>query len=155
VRAGRVQQLDNRETFTPQQRPKKDIEVFCSLIDQSKIDNFRKLYHSLYDLKSIGLITYSGNEVYLTGKGKLILKKVGKQELEKSIAIEAMKTKKVKQSAEYFFEHLECTREEFEQALSDLTSNIKSKIYRKQVNNVLYAWAQFIYDRLDNANCIQ
>ena len=145
----------SRETFTPQQRPKKDIEVFCGITGQSKIDNFRKLYQSFYDLKSVGLITYSGNEVYLTEKGKLILKEVGKKEFEKSIAVEAVKTKKIKQAARYFFEHPKCTRKEFEQVLSDLTSNIKSKIYRKQVNNVLYAWAKFIYDRLDNANCIQ
>lgn len=29
VRTGRAQQFDNRETFTPQQRPKKDIDVFA------------------------------------------------------------------------------------------------------------------------------
>jgi hypothetical protein len=155
VRTGRVQQFDNQETFTPQRRPKKDIDVFCNLIDQSKIDNFSKLYNSLYDLRSIGLITYFGNEVYLTEKGKLTLKKVGKKEFEKSIAIEAIKTKKVKQVAKYFFEHPKCTRKELGEALSDLTSNIKSEIYKKQVNNVLYAWAKFIYDHLDNANWIQ
>lgn len=155
VRTSRLQQFDNRETFTPQQRPKKDIDVFCNLIDQSKIVNFSKLYDSFYDLKSIGLITYSGNKVYLTERGKLILKKVGKKEFGKSIAIEALKTKKVKQAAKYFFEHPKCTRKEFGEALSDLTSNIKSGIYKKQVNNVLYAWAKFIYDHLDNANWIQ
>jgi len=147
-----VQQFDNRETFTPQQRPKKDIDVFCNLTDQSKIDNFSKLYDSFYDLKSIGLITYSGNKVYLTEKGKLTLKKVGKKEFEKSIAIEAIKTKKVKQAAKYFFEHPKCTRKELGEALSDLTLNIKSETYKKQVNNVLYAWAKFIYDHLDNGH---
>jgi len=153
--AGRVRQFDNRDTFTPQQRPKKDIDVFCNLKDQSKIDNFSKLYDSFYDLKSIGLITYSGNKVYLTEKGKLILKKVGKKGFEKSIAIETLKTKKVKKATTYFFKHPECTRKEFGEALSDLTSNIKSKIYKKQTNNILYAWAKFIYDHLDNANWIQ
>ena len=150
---GRLQQLDNRETFTPQKRPKKDIDVFRNLLDQPKIDNFGKVYNkSLYDLQSIGLITYSGNKGYPTEKGKLILKKVDKKEFEKLIAIEALKTKKVKQSAEYFFEHPKCTRKEFREALSDLTSNIKSEIYKKQVNNVLYAWAKFICDHLDNTS---
>ncbi len=150
-----VQQLDNRETFTPQQRPKKDIDVFCNLIDQSKIENFSKLYDCFYDLKSIGLITYSGNMVYLTEKGKLILKKYGKKEFENLIAIEALKTKKVKQATKYFFEHPKCTRKELGEALSDLTSNIKSEIYKKQVNNVLCAWAKFIYGHLDNTSWIQ
>jgi len=153
VGTGRI--LDNRETFTPQKHPKEDIDVFYNLIDQSKIDNFSKLYNSLYDLKSIGLITYSGKKVYLTEKGKLILKKADKKGFEKSIAIEATRTKKVKQAAKYFFEHPKCTKKEFGEALSDLTSNIKSEIYKKQVNNVLYAWAKFIYDNLDNANWIQ
>ena len=155
IRTGRVQQFDNRETFTPQKRPKKDIEIFCNLIDQSKIDNFSRLYDSFYDLKSIGLITYSDNRVYLTEKGKQTLKKIDKKEFEKSIAIEAIKTKKVNQAAKYFFEHPKCTRKELGEALSDLTSNIKSEIYKKQVNNVVYAWAKFIYDHLDNANWIQ
>lgn len=150
-----VQRFDNRETFTPQQRPKKDIDVFCNLTDQSKIDNFSKLYDSFYDLKSIGLITYSGNKIYLTEKGKLTLKKVGKKEFEKSIAIEALKTKKIKEAAKYFFEHPKCTRKEIGEALSDLTFNIKSEIYKKQVNNVLYAWAKFIYDHLDNTSWVQ
>ncbi len=151
----RLAGLGNRKTFTPQQSPKKDIEVFCGLIGESKIDNFRKLYQSFYDLKSIGLITYYGNEVYLTERGKLILEKVGKKEFKKSIAIEAIKTKKIKRAAEYFFEHSKCTRKEFGQALSDSTSDIKSKIYEKQVKNVLYAWAGFIYDHLDNSSWIQ
>jgi len=155
VRTGIAQQFDNRETFTPQKRPKKDIDVFCNIIDQSKIENFSRLYKSVYDLKSIGLITYSGNKIYLTEKGKLILKKVGKKEFEKSIAIEALKTQKVKQAAKYFFEHPKCTRKEFGESLLDLTSNIKSEIYKKQVNNILYAWAKFIYDHLDNTNLIQ
>jgi hypothetical protein len=147
---GRLQQFDNRGTWTPQQRPKKDIDVFCNLMDQSKIDNFGRFYKPFYDLKSIGLITYSGNKAYLTEKGELILKKIGKKEFEKSIAIEALKTKKVKQAAKYFFEHPKCTRRELGEALSDSTSNIKSEIYKKQANNVLYAWAKFIYDHLDN-----
>lgn len=151
----RLQLFDNRETFTPQQRPKKDIDVFCKLIDQSKIDNFSRSYKFFYDLKSIGLITYSGDKVYMTEKGELILKKIGKKEFEKSIAIEALKAKKVKQSAKYFFEHPKCTRKEFAEALSDLTFNIRSEIYKKQVHNVLYAWAKFIYDHLDNPNWIR
>jgi len=155
ARSGRVQQFDNRETFTPQKPPKKDIDVFRNILDQQKIDNFNKLYDSFYDLKSIGLITYYDKRVYLTKKGNLILEKAGKREFEKSIAIEALKTKKVYQAGKYFFEHPKCTRKEFGEALSDLTSNIKSETYKKQVNYVLYAWAKFICDHLDNTSLIQ
>ncbi|MCD4783820.1 MAG: restriction endonuclease [Candidatus Eremiobacteraeota bacterium] len=152
VGTGRI--IDNRETFTPQKRPYNDIDVFRNLLDQPKIDNFNKLHSSFYDLKSIGLITYSDNKVNLTEKGKLILKKVGKKEFEKSIAIEALKTKKIKQAAKYFFEHPKCSRKKLGEALSDLTSNIKSETYKKRVNNILYAWAKFIYEHSDNTNWI-
>lgn len=153
VRAGRAQQFDNRKTFTPQKYPKKDVVVFRNLLYQPKIDNIAEAYKSFYDLKSIGLITYSYNKGYLTEKGELILKKNDKKEFEKSIAVEALKTKKVKQAAKYFFEHPKCTRKELGRGLSDLTSNIKSETYKKQVNSVLYAWAKFIYDHLDSVNC--
>jgi len=146
----RLQRRDTRETFTPQKRPKKDIDVFYNLIDQSKIDNFRSLYDSLYDLKSIGLITYSDNRVYLTERGKS-LKKVSRKEFNKSIAIEALNTNKINRAAKYFYKNPKCTRKEFGEAISDLTSNIKSKIYKKQVINIVYTWAKFIYDQLGSA----
>jgi hypothetical protein len=151
-RIGEIRLPDNRETFTPQQRPEKDIEVFRNLKDQSKVDNFKKLYHSLYDLKSIGLVTYSGNKVFLTDQGKLILKKIGEKEFKECISTEALKTKKIKQATEYFSEHPKCTREEFKKALPTAASNIKSEAHRKQIYNVLYSWAKFIYAHLDKAN---
>jgi len=146
----RGQSRDNRDTFTPQKRPKKDIDVFCKLIDQSKIDNFHRLYDSLYDLKSIGLITYSDNRVYLTEKGKS-LKKLSQKEFNKSIAIEALNTNKINRAAKYFHKNPKCTRKEFGEVISDLTSNIKSKIYKKQVINIIYTWAKFIYGQLGDA----
>ncbi len=69
--------------------------------------------------------------------------------------MQALNTSKVKQAAQYFFDHPNCTKKEFGKALPDLTSNIKSEEYKKKTNNVLYAWAKFIYDHLDNANWIQ
>jgi Holliday junction resolvase-like predicted endonuclease len=147
--------FENRETFIPQRYPQKDIEVFKNIVDQSKIENFSKLKAHFYDLKSIGLITYYGNAVELTEQGKLILETVDDTEFKKSIAMQALNTSKVKQAAQYFFDHPNCTKKEFGKALPDLTSNIKSEEYKKKTNNVLYAWAKFIYDHLDNANWIQ
>lgn len=150
---GKSQQLDNRETFTPQHRPKRDIHVFRSLRDKSKIDNFAKLYTSLYDLRSIGLLTYYRNKVYITDLGRLILAKVGEKEFEESIAIEALKTRKLNQASHYFFEHPTCTRAEFADELKALTYNIKSQAYKRQTINILYSWAKFIYDYLGKKNC--
>ncbi len=152
---GKERQFYNRATFTPQRSPEKDIDVFSNLTDQSKINNYKYLYPYLYDLRSIGLITYYGKKVYLTEEGKSILKKIGEKEYEESIAIKALETEKLKQSASYFCKHPKCTEEEFGKALSDLTTNIGSKTYKKRVCKLLYAWAKFIYDHSDNTNVLQ
>ena len=144
VLTGKSRQLD----FIPDRHPKKDLDVFRNLKDQSKLENFSKIYHALYDLKSIGLIKYLNKTVYLTEKGKLIQTKFGTKEFENLIAIESLKLKKLKQASKYFSEYPSCTRREFKEALSDLTSNIKSEEYKKTANNILYAWAKFIYGSL-------
>ena len=138
------QQLD----FIPNKRPKKDLDVFCTLKDQSKPENYSKIYSSLYDLRSIGLIKYPNKTVYFTETGKLIRKKIGTKEFEESISFEALKTKKLKQASKYLSEQPSCSRREFKEALSTLTTNIKSEAYRQIAYNILYAWAKFIYDCL-------
>jgi hypothetical protein len=144
----------NRETFTPQRYIKNDIRVFKNILDQSKIESFSKLRMHLYDLKSIGLITYHGNKVKLTEQGKLILETVDDTEFKKSIAMQALNSSKVKQAAQYFLDHPDCTRKDFADALSNLTSNIKSEEHKRKANNILLAWAKFIYRYLDAQNVI-
>jgi hypothetical protein len=144
VRTGEPQELD----FTPNRSPKTDLYIFSTLKHQCKPENFSKIYHSLYDLKSIGLITYFNKTIYLTRKGKLIQKKFGTKGFEETTAIEALKTKRLKHATKYFSEHPSCSKKEFGDALSGFTSNIKSEKYKKTADYMLYIWAKFIYDCL-------
>lgn len=140
--------FENRETFTPQRYPLRDIEVFKNIVDRSKIENFSKLKANFYDLKSIGLVTYYGNTVELTKQGKLIFETNDEKEFEKSVAMQALTTSKIKQASKYFFDHPNCTRKDFAIALANLTSNINSEEYKRKANSTLYAWAKFIYGHL-------
>ena len=137
--------------FIPYKLPKKDISVFCEIRDKTKYENILKNYKPLYDLKYLGLIEYHQNTIYLTEKGKLILNKCGTKEIEKSIAIEAMKTARIKQATEYIFRNPTCTRKELGKALPNLTNNIRSEDYKRKVNQILYSWAKFIFDVLDES----
>jgi hypothetical protein len=66
--------------------------------------------------------------------------------------MQALNTSKVKQAAQYRFDHPNCTRKDFANALYDLTSHINSGEYKRKANSTLYAWAKFICDCLDNPN---
>ena len=137
--------------FIPNKSPEKDINVFCEIKDKTKYENNSEIYKSLYDLKYLGLIEYHQNTIYLTEKGKFIQNKCGTQEIEKSIAIEAMKTARIKQTTEYFFRNPTCTRKELGKALPTLTKNIKSEEYKRKINQKFYGWAKFIYGVLDES----
>ena len=137
--------------FIPNKSPEKDISVFCEIKDKTKYENNSEIYKSLYDLKSLGLIDYHQKTMYLTEKGKLIQNKCGTKEIEKAIAIEAMKTARIKQSTEYFFRNPMCTRKELGEALPTLTNNIKSEEYKRRVNQTFYGWAKFVFGVLDES----
>ena len=138
--------------FIPNRSPKIDINVFCDLKDQSKPKNHSKIYHSLYDLKSIGLIEYMDKTIYLTKKGKLIQSKLETKEFEELIAIEAMKTEKIEQATKYFLKHPTFSRREFREALSPtLLNNRKTEESMRAAIYALYAWAKFIYEHLDES----
>lgn len=136
--------------FIPYRLPEKDISVFCEIEDKTKHDS-AKIYKPLYDLKSLGLVEYYQNTVHLTEKGKLIQNKCGTKEIEKSIAIEAMKAARIKQATEYIFRNPACTRKELGKALPTLTNNISSEDYKRKVNQIFYSWAKFICDVLDES----
>lgn len=145
---GRRTHKDLKSDFIPNKLPKTD-GAFYEIKDKSNRENYSKIYKSLFDLKSFGLIEYRQKTLCLTEKGKLIQNKSGTKEFEKLIAIEAMKTTRIKQATEYYFKNPSCTRRELGEALPTLTNNIKSEDYKRKVNEIFYAWAKFIYTILD------
>ncbi|MFA0821276.1 MAG: restriction endonuclease [Methanomethylovorans sp.] len=138
--------------FMPNKRPKNDMKVFSELNVETQIDDFKKLQNPLYDLKCLGLIKYRNGTVNLTETGKIIKSKYGTPEFEKLIAIEAMKTTKICQAANYLFHHSECTRYEFEDGISDILNNIKSDEYKIRSRDILYSWAKFINANLEKVS---
>lgn len=132
--------------FLPNKRPKNDIKFFCELKFGSPIEDYQRIQNPLNDLKNLGLIKYQNKTLYLTETGKLIKSKFGTPEFEELIAREAMKTTKIYQAANYFFNHPECSRPEFETGISDILSNLKSEKYKVRLNYILYSWAKFIHE---------
>lgn len=136
---------DNIHTFTPQEYPDKDIKIFRKLKDGKKVRNYNKLYSTLYDLRSIGLITYSHKIVNLTTSGAMIQKRKRLKEIKRLIALEAFKTDKIKQANILFCNNPKFTKREFIRAVSSLITSIKSEQYKEQTSFRLYEWARLIY----------
>lgn len=135
-------QYPNKETFTPQGRPQKVIEVFLNVVNRS-ISNFKKDYHELYDLKALGLISYTGHNIFLTDKGIAASKKNGTDELNKLVASEALQTKKIGEAVKFLSANPTASRNELAAALSHVLDGISSGVYKKQTINILFAWAKF------------
>jgi len=136
---------DNISTFTPQEYPGRDIKIFRKLKDGKKVKNYRKVYRALYDLKSIGLILYSRRIVTLTKTGAMILKNKYLKEIEKLVALEALKTDKIKKASIIFCNNSKCSKQEFTRLTFGLIANIISKQYKEQTSLRLYEWARLIY----------
>lgn len=140
-----------KSEFTPNKIPGKDISIFCEIKDKTKYESNSEIYKSLHDLKYLGLIDYHQQTICLTEKGKFIQNKCETKEIEKLIAIEAMKTARIKQATKYFFRNPACTKNELGKALPTLTNNIKSEEYKRRVNHIFLAWAKFVCDVLDES----
>lgn len=132
--------------FLPNKRPKNDIKFFCELKIGSQIENFTSIQNPLYDLKNLGLIKYQNKILTLTETGQLVKSKFGTPEFEKLIAGEAIKTTKIAQASNYFFNHPKCSRHEFGEGISNILSNISSEEYRIRSRDVLYSWAKFVHE---------
>ena len=136
-------QYPNRETFTPQRRPQKIIEVFSNVVNK-RIADFQKASHELYDLKALGLISYSGHNISLTDKGITASRKIGTSELNKIVAYEALQTKKIGEAARFLSTNPTASKKEFADALSYVISKISSELYKKQIISILFVWAKFV-----------
>lgn len=136
-------QYPNRDTFTPQARPQKLTEVFSCVVNKS-ITDFQKKYHELYDLKALGLISYTGHNISLTNKGITASKKIGTDELNKLVASEALQTKKIGEAVKFLSANPTASRNELAAALSHVLDGISSGVYKKQTINILFAWAKFV-----------
>lgn len=144
--------IQSNTNFLPDKRPSSIIKVFNELITESQNEDFETIKNTLYQLKCLGLIEYHNKKINLTEKGKLIKDKFGTSEYEKMIAIEAIKTTKIAQASKYLFDNPACSRNEFEEGISHILNINGSKEYRIRSRNILYSWAKFVNEHLNNSD---
>lgn len=139
----------NLSTFNPQNMPYEVIDYFKTLEDEQIILVTTKTYKILYDLKSIGLLTYFKNSVNLTEKGKKI-KNLAETELNQRISAEALKTEKLSKSYHVFVINPNIKVKDFQNSIQDLLEGINSKVYQYSTTRNLYSWCKFINQNIGN-----
>ena len=138
---------NNLKTFVPQNDFEEIIKLFKSLKNEQKYIYSSKLYKSLYDLKSLGLITYFKNTIYITTLGKSMIN-IPEQDFIKNICSEALKLEKINRSYNIIKANPEISQTEFKNMVDDILLRVKNSIYRSNTNRNLYNWGRFIYKNI-------
>jgi len=132
-----LQQARNETSFTPQEKPIKVIEFFNNLIEKNEYD--KEYYKLLYDVKSLGLITYENNKIKFTNSGS-----EAKRD-NKIIFINALKTDKIRLSYNIYRENPDIKKKDFKNKIKEILTNLSHKSYINATNSKLYDWAELIY----------
>ncbi|MHB9038711.1 MAG: nSTAND1 domain-containing NTPase [Armatimonadota bacterium] len=134
------------ETFTPQLRAEKLIEGFEQLpFEAGPVARTRANYKLEYDLKNLGLVAYSDDTLILTLRGKL-WRDLPPPAAMSGISEYACETLKIRRAAEIVMKKPQISRAQFAAEMSDLLSDIKSKIYRNKTITVLRSWSEFVHE---------
>lgn len=137
-------QAHNLTTFTPQFQPQEDIDYFRSIKNEQDYPNDPKIQKILYDLKSIGLLNYYKNKIYLTPTGISIL--TGEKNLiDKSVCTEALKTEKLSKAYLIIKDNPDIKIKPFRVKVQDMLVGIKSVVYKSITARTLFVWGKFIY----------
>ncbi len=136
-------ELQNTSTFTPQFKPNEDVAYFETLNDMQAYSTDSKSLKILYDLKSIGLVSYNKGKVYLTPTGKGIIQ--NKTQIQHNICREALKTEKIKKAYEIIKSEPTIKKKEFKVRIADLLVGINSHVYQNETIRNLYSWGKFVH----------
>jgi len=139
------------ETFTPQSRPDKLLEILHWLsAEQDPIDRptDKRFEKPLYDLKVFGVLIYIRDTIYLTRVGKTLLKAEAYR-WPSSLAGLAVASPKIRRAAEAMAADDAEPTVSFEDRISDLLDNINSRSYRSLTCAVLKSWARFVNRNYD------
>ncbi|MCX6052162.1 MAG: restriction endonuclease [Campylobacterales bacterium] len=134
---GILQKARNENSFTPQEKPTKVIKFFNTLDEKTEYP--KESSKLLYDLKSLGLITYKNNQIKFTDDG------LRAKENKNIIFENALKTDKIKFSYNTYFSNPNLKKDKFKDQISDLLTNLSHKSYINATGNKLYDWAELIY----------
>lgn len=136
------------ETFIPQWRPDKDIELLISFRNTNQtFKRSKSLDKGLYDLKALGMLSYQGQIVSLSKRG-LTLLKMDNAHIRGEFAKLAMDIPKIGFAYDALRASNESNGPKFEISLAPVLSSIPSLSYKKVASSVLKSWAKFIDEEL-------
>ncbi len=132
------------QTFTPQLQAERVVEGFKQLsFGNSPVLRTRATYKLEYDLKNLGLIAYSDNELILTLRGKQWHDLPPSAAMSK-ISLYASETLKIRKATEVLLSNPQISRARFATEMGELLGDIKSAVYRNKTVTVLRSWAEFV-----------
>jgi len=132
------------ETFIPQWRPDKDLELLLSLKDKGhSIKRSKNVDKGLYDLKAFGLLTYAGQLISLSKRGLMMLK-LDDSSVRREVARLALSMPKIRIAYDAFLSNIKGEGSKFELSLASVLESIPSASYKKVASSVLKSWARFI-----------
>lgn len=134
------------DAFTPQRLPNRDIEVLNSFLrSRDGLERSRSNGKELYDLKSLGLITYQGKVAKLTKRGATLLS-TPEMAFRKEVAKTALLMPKIAAAYEATLEsNVGESRFEDARVIGLILEAITSPAYRKVTMNILKAWGAFVF----------
>lgn len=134
------------ETYTPQSRPEKLLEILGWLstkqdpIPRPSEKHFEK---PLYDLKVFGILIYIRDRIYLTRVGTNLLK-AEKSSRASLLAHLAIASPKIRSAATALVAADSDSTVSFEGGIRDILDSIDSRSYRSLTRTVLKSWARFV-----------
>jgi len=139
-------EVENITTFTPQNNPRNVIDYFLSVKNNQKVNMDLKTSKLLYDLKSIGLLTYISGKVLLTNQGATIKKEKNRKIQYNKIANLALKKEKIRKAYEIIKNQPNIKTEKFQFAAEDILIGINSEAYLKRSVGILKQWGKFVFE---------
>jgi hypothetical protein len=132
------------QSFTPQMTAPKVVAAFLALpFREGSVPLTRDTYKLVYDLKALGLVTYSGGVVHLTRKGRVCYG-LPRHQAEAAIAKCALETVKIAEAVRLVRASPDMGRAAFAERLSPVLREIRSSVYRSKTVTVLRSWAELV-----------
>lgn len=136
--------LPSPESFTPQLLADKVVDGFFNLeFSAGSAPRKQGTNKLIYDLKALGLVTYTRDSIFLTPRGRSCLQ-LPRDQAFSEIASYAYDTAKIEYAVELLRSDPAQNRRDFAEGLTDLLAGINSRVYKGKVITVLRSWAEYV-----------
>lgn len=144
VSSNTLRRAKNALSYTPQMYPE-DVEQYLLSINNKSLEEKSKRDDKLlYDLKSLGLIRYSRNQVQLTELGMEACR-VDESSRKKIISDAALKMEKIRYSYDMYASKPGIKSIGFKSLISEVLDGLNSQIYINRTSRALYLWSSYIH----------